>query len=385
VIKRTGPELDERQIADISGYLSEIIDAAAIGAASWEQVPAAIVEAFPGTMAAMLSLSGAEDRLNFSIARNIDPSFLESFMNYYAFRNPWASHWGMKENGTVMISEEDFPARLLAHTEFYNDWLKPQRNLEAAVGIKIHGDADTLVHLPIHYPLSMAARYDRPLARFLTGIRGSLARAQEISRHFAAGVEAAIAGSAVVDRFDCAAFVVDRQLRLRGANRQAELLFAAGDVVAAKLGVVSISLAGSEPLFAHTVSRLARRQPTDTRRIALNGTSGAWLMGLTTLPASSADRSRLLVQPQTLVLVLVRRVDANGASSINLAALADLFKLTRAELVFCQRLATGESLSTVAQSLGLSLETARSRCKTIFQKTGTHRQAELVALLKSVF
>ena len=385
VSKGTENDLDEGRIAGVAGDLSEIIDAAAIGRGSWESVPAAIVEAFPGTMASILSLSGAEDRLNFSLASNIAPSFLQSFATYYAFRNPWASGWAPKDDGTVMISEEDFPSRLIAHTEFYNDWLKPQRDLDAAVGVKIHGDADSLVHLPIHYPLWMAPRYDRPLARFLEAIRGSLARAQEISHFFAGGVEDAAANAAVVDRFDSAAFVIDSHMRLRAANRHAELLFAAGDVVVAKQGFVSLTQPASEALFAQTVSRLAQRKPTDISRLTLHTASGIWLLGLSSLNESAMDGSRLLIRSRTLVLILLRRIDSAGEINVNFPALADMFGLTRAEILFCQKLVTGEPLSAVARSLGLSVETARSRCKTIFHKTGTHRQAELVALLKTVF
>lgn len=57
------------------------------------------------------------------------------------------------------------------------------------------------------------------------------------------------------------------------------------------------------------------------------------------------------------------------------------FNLTPAEARLASLLATGMSLEKAAEQLGIARETARSQIKTIFAKTGAHRQGELVALL----
>jgi DNA-binding CsgD family transcriptional regulator len=57
------------------------------------------------------------------------------------------------------------------------------------------------------------------------------------------------------------------------------------------------------------------------------------------------------------------------------------FRLTEAEAKLATQLALGESLENVADQFGIAKETARSQLKSIFTKTGVHRQAELVAVL----
>jgi len=57
------------------------------------------------------------------------------------------------------------------------------------------------------------------------------------------------------------------------------------------------------------------------------------------------------------------------------------FRLTEAEARLAAKLARGESLENVADQFGIGKETARSQLKSIFGKTGVHRQGELVALL----
>jgi DNA-binding CsgD family transcriptional regulator len=63
------------------------------------------------------------------------------------------------------------------------------------------------------------------------------------------------------------------------------------------------------------------------------------------------------------------------------ASIRTLFGLTAAETRLALRLLTGESLRSAAAALGITYESARSQLKAIFQKTGTHRQGELIALL----
>jgi DNA-binding CsgD family transcriptional regulator len=55
--------------------------------------------------------------------------------------------------------------------------------------------------------------------------------------------------------------------------------------------------------------------------------------------------------------------------------------LTEAETRLARRIGLGESLATVAVEERITIETARSRLKAVFHKTGTHRQAELAAFV----
>jgi DNA-binding CsgD family transcriptional regulator len=57
------------------------------------------------------------------------------------------------------------------------------------------------------------------------------------------------------------------------------------------------------------------------------------------------------------------------------------FGLTPAEARLALQLVAGETLRSAAAKLGISYETARTHLKTVFNKTGTCRQAELVIVL----
>ena len=66
------------------------------------------------------------------------------------------------------------------------------------------------------------------------------------------------------------------------------------------------------------------------------------------------------------------------------AVLQRLFSLTRAEVRLAIEIGLGRTLQEVSEATGLSNATLRSQLSAIFNKTGTRRQPELVALLARV-
>ncbi|WP_198372420.1 helix-turn-helix transcriptional regulator [Roseomonas rosulenta] len=65
----------------------------------------------------------------------------------------------------------------------------------------------------------------------------------------------------------------------------------------------------------------------------------------------------------------------------NAAELCAAYGLTQAEARLALRIATGEKLGAAAGELGVTLSTAKTHLQRVFEKTNTHRQAELVRLL----
>ena len=66
------------------------------------------------------------------------------------------------------------------------------------------------------------------------------------------------------------------------------------------------------------------------------------------------------------------------------AILAKTFRLTPSEAKLACVIASGASPGIAARELKISRETARNQLKSVFAKTNTHRQSELVALLLQV-
>jgi len=67
--------------------------------------------------------------------------------------------------------------------------------------------------------------------------------------------------------------------------------------------------------------------------------------------------------------------------SLRQSSLMEAYRLTRAEAKIAGEIASGESIDDIATKFGVSRDTIRNQLKSVFAKTGTSRQIDLVLLL----
>jgi DNA-binding CsgD family transcriptional regulator len=82
-----------------------------------------------------------------------------------------------------------------------------------------------------------------------------------------------------------------------------------------------------------------------------------------------------------LSTALVLIVDHEREADLLPADLQAIYHLTPAEAEVALRVLRGHGLQSVADELRVSLSTVRVHLQRVFEKTGTHRQAELVRRL----
>ncbi|TPL00605.1 MULTISPECIES: hypothetical protein [unclassified Mesorhizobium] len=370
-------------MAAISAEIAAAIDAATFGSGQWDSVPAALSSAFPGSWGCLYNMNFPESRLNFLSIQNMDPAFVKSFVDHFAYVNPWAAYWASLKSTTIAASEEVYPARRIAKSEFYNDWLLPQNQAVAAAGMKLVGERDEAVHVLLHFPLSKSGVYDRAGLEILRRIRGSLERSVNLARLLRADTEASVAEAALVERSRCAAFVVAGDRLLREANPMAEQLFSSGRGVAVRNSRCHLMDKDADARFGAALEKLSTGTPTLASRIAFRTATGAWQMSVAAIPLPRPSPASImsLLPPRQMVLVLVVDLGLQRADADNLASLSTLYGLTPSEIVFCKRLMLGESVTDAANQLAITEGTARTRLKAILQKTGTSRQGQLMLLL----
>jgi DNA-binding CsgD family transcriptional regulator len=93
---------------------------------------------------------------------------------------------------------------------------------------------------------------------------------------------------------------------------------------------------------------------------------------------------RFHLRPSESQLATVVEQLAPGTEPVaapSMVMLEQRYGLTRAESRIVRRLAAGRSLTEIAEELGVGTETVRTHTKRAMQKTNTHRQAEMVALM----
>lgn len=114
----------------------------------------------------------------------------------------------------------------------------------------------------------------------------------------------------------------------------------------------------------------ARRGMTRALRIFdLNGRTAVEML-LRPLGRAHGDASEVIV---------VMRAEQAAAPEADL--LAQLYELTPAEAGLAEALLTGDGLSRACELRGITVNTGKGYLKRIFEKTGTRRQSELVAMI----
>ena len=196
----------------------------------------------------------------------------------------------------------------------------------------------------------------------------------------------AATGASLLDAFELsrtAAVLIDRQGKVIRPNRSAERLLCGdarvrnvhireGRIVAADAAATrALDRALREIMFRRDASGLAPpvKLPRTGQRplLAYPGR----------LPAMAAN-------PLSDCQAIVVLVDPDARRMPEAALLRGAFELTDAEARLAARLAAGDPLDEVCDRLRIAKETGRNHLKSIFAKTGAHRQSELVVMLSSL-
>lgn len=183
--------------------------------------------------------------------------------------------------------------------------------------------------------------------------------------------------AALLDGVRTAVIVVDRDCSVVHVTDAAAAIVNAEDGLRIRGGV----LEASHTSVGLGLRRCVDRAIADGRigtTIACNRPSGRWPYIVHALPlgvgsASSATGHALLVVVNT---------DENRCPPT--ALIQHLFGMTRAEAGVAVRVVSGDGLRPISEEMNLALSTVKTHLQHVFDKTRTHRQAELVRLLLSV-
>lgn len=180
----------------------------------------------------------------------------------------------------------------------------------------------------------------------------------------------------LLDRFEAGAVVLDRCGQVTHANRMARAAFGA------ELDVVGGRLAARDPGVHCDLQRLvdgAIASPFSlaaARPVTIPRLEGRPLV-VEAMPLAQG----VVEDPFCMLRSIVLITDLDCAPALPTARLRHVFGFTNAETRLAVHIGSGVDIDEAAMILGITRHTARSQLKSIFSKTETHRQAELVALL----
>jgi DNA-binding CsgD family transcriptional regulator/PAS domain-containing protein len=298
---------------------------------------------------------------------------IEQYAAYYWRHDKWANRAARLGMSRILTSADLIEDSELERSEWYEDWLR-KLQIFYIVGTIFPIGGDEVCTLGIHRGRADGAygAIDKvPVARYLPHLKRALAVRQQLA-HARVGQAATLDA---LERTATATLVLDRDGRLLYANGRAERLLAMAD----GLGATAGRLRAADRTAGERLATLIRDAADGT------GTAG----GALALPRGDRLPLTALVAPlpaaqdgwgwtRPAAILFVRDPEQPTPSG---TALQELFGLTPAEAALAAALAAGQTVEAHAAAHRISLNTARTHLKSALAKTGTGRQAELVALL----
>ncbi|HXQ14030.1 MAG TPA: helix-turn-helix transcriptional regulator [Caulobacteraceae bacterium] len=360
--------------------LLDLVYDAAVAPELWPQVIERLIYLAGGDNGILVDQNQQTGRGEGLVVR-VDPAMLVPYFGYYASRNvllktPDVRRFMSTWTPRILTDEDWLPKEALVRSEYYNDFLRPI-DVHSVLMIRLAARDMNAVNLNI----GRAERHGRFSAGdidCITQIHPHLLRAYRLGVRFAEHRVADVAGGWLLETSPHAVFLVGADLRVRHANPAGERLASAG----AGVSMISGRLGAHDAATQTKLVALVRKAATSD---AESRSGGSMLieapdrLPLTVLVAPvSADRLAI-VRGEPLAVVCVTDPQAGDGLPLQLAR--DLFGLTAAEARVAMELANGASPREIARTLGVSFYTVRAHLAHCYQRTGTTRQSELVALL----
>jgi DNA-binding CsgD family transcriptional regulator len=267
----------------------------------------------------------------------------------------------------AVIQSQLFSDDEIRHSRFHQEITRPVGCLHWACGIfEVEDRKWCLPFFRGDEPFTPDAL--EPIAEVAGRMARIVSIAEKVSR---AGAENEVL---TLDRAGCAAMLIDKHGRVTRANRRAEDLFCSefGIRNGRLWTAANAGLARLERFLAEIEQAQSMARPLPAPMIiARQGTP--WLL-IEAMPVTSASND-IFEGCQALLVVS----DLSRPTITDAARLSLVFGLTSAEARLAAAICEGQDINGAAATFGVSRQTLRSQLKAVFAKTGSRRQAELVA------
>jgi len=309
-------------------------------------------------------------------AVGIDDSWAETYSRvasenlWYSRGTPWLLAQGVCDDALMDCARE------MRRTRFHADFLRPT-DIEHGMALRLSAEPGATMSVMTVNRSARSGSFtdgERLLAKrllpHLQNARTLHARLQQL----AAGQQIC---QATLDQMPEGIFHLAADGSVVFANEAGLLLEMAANLVRRRNGRLLPTHPADNLALQRALQDMATQASGGIHHLQLHGPDGlpAGLMTLCPAPPPGSAWSAQRVA----AIAFVKRLDQPRepiASRLQVA-----WELTRAECQLARLLLQGFSLEDAAGRLGVSKNTVRTQVRSMYEKTGTHRQGELVALL----
>lgn len=279
--------------------------------------------------------------------------------------------------GALATGQELVSSREMKHMEFYQDFMVPCGVEQTLASVLFDERADALAPRT-HLSFIRGPRrkdFGEEEKRLLRLLMPHFQRALVIYWKSANDRLQQVAHESALDMLGYGLATIRHDGKAVFLNQSAEAILKSADGLWMKNGQITTYLSGSAALSALVTS-------------AINGMGGSLMVQrlsgrapYTLLAAPLTEPNRLVQLAGMPAAVLLMLDPAHGSQGPGLAAFAGAYRLTVAEIRVLELLLQNQSPQQIADQLKLSIHTVRTHLSSLYSKTETQNQRELVALV----
>ncbi len=345
----------------------------------WRAVLDQIAGRLGAQAAALISLDSRDSRADIAVSTGVlDGAALDSYARDFGRLDPAPAAFARLPVGIAGATDRLFSPEMRARDPFLNEFLRP-RGIEECLGAPVLRDEARSAQIGI--------QRGRDRDPFGNGDAGALERllphiqrALQLHRQFAALSNVATTLAALVDDLPSGLLVLNADGIVVHANRTAQAVTARNDGIAIDgAGRVVLASADDATRLAGLVANVLHRDAPGAGgmlRVRRKHGRVAYTVLVTPQPrqlgidASAAD--------EALHGAMVMIHDPDRLLQVPLAMMRTVFDLTGREAELTAALCGGISPAQFAAQAGVSLNTVRFHLKSVYAKTGTRGQTDLV-------
>ncbi len=368
----------------------EKIYAASLDPDSWNDVLRHFHETFDSQLLALLTQDHDGENVYIHGIEGVSEEYSQAYQNYYAGISDMIPHAMSTDPGAAYVDQMFFDYKGYENSEIYSDFWQPHKS-EHLLSLILDQSAKRCRYLILRRGVSVGV-FEKPEILFFERLYPHIKQALQVNSQIE---NAEILKSSLMeglDRVKSGILILDQDQKSTFVNRAAKAILDQHDgIVLTQEGRVraegkdennrlSILIGQSGETFKNFDLGALDVEHHPGGSMGVSRPSGKRSFGILVVPLGrrNIDQTDLsaLSQPTTMVFIKDPEVDVGMTGE----ALANILNLTPSEGKITALLCDGLSPKEIAKNMALTEGTVRFYLKSIFQKTDTKRQADLVRL-----
>lgn len=366
---------------DATDALIDRIYEAGMDISKWQAVVNQLHSIFPYSAIALYGIDLKANVFTGAVHRGFYEDYTDRYERDYSAINPFVQGFHVVPIGAVLTAAQFCTTDVLQNSAYYNDWLLPQGQ-GGGVATVLFRDSSRILTLTMNCGTQLQNEREQSLSQVLEYIGPHLKRSFALTRQLAASQFTGADFRAALDMVPGAAFLLCSRGKPIQMNSRGEALLAAGTAAATERnGRLYLKDRDADRAMARALDNIAKRNYAGVEGAVLFPTElGLYAASLGPfIPETERLETPLQVLLERRPVAILTLTGLNEHKPGNTSA-ARHFHLSPAEVKLVTALADGVSLAEFSERGAISIHTARNQLKSVFWKTGTSRQSELVAL-----